>query len=160
MPIKEFGETRKYKAKVDLPTSLAHKPIFAIPYLQFDGMYADNSDCQYLSIGLAQWDNESVSMKTMRFSNGKWSRQSEELPLHRVIDSTSFLAKVLFDNNDNIVEIERKTFINQNSAIQVESENINKDKFDKFLTHNDDLLKERFNSLYNILDTLKKQGKF
>ena len=162
MPINEFRNANKYKANKELPNHLEHKPVYAIPYIQFDGMYANNTDCQYLSIGLAQWDSTYVSLKTMRFSD-KWSRQSEELPLHRVIDSTLFICKVLFDSKDNKFELERNLFENQKTGIEVERETREaKDlkKYNDFLDKNIDLFKSRFNALYKTLDRLKKEGKF
>jgi len=61
-----------------------------VPYERFDGSYAGNTDAKYLSLGLAQWrgpaDPDAVSAKVWRYVEGKWSRMSEELPLHRVID--------------------------------------------------------------------------
>lgn len=163
MPLKEYGNNNKYFSNQKLPHNLEHKPVYAMPYSQFDGMYANDTDCQYLSIGMAQWDNTNVSLKTMRHTEDKWSRQSEELPLHRVIDSTIFLSKILFDNYNKTIEIERNTFQNQNSGIQVIQEQVNSSKLDEyenFLEENKDLLNDRFNSLYNILDNLKKKGKF
>jgi len=162
MPINEFNNAKKYKANKELPTHLEHKPVYAIPYVQFDGMYADNTDCQYLSIGLAQWDSTHVSLKTMRFRD-KWSRQSEELPLHRVVDSTLLLSKVLFDSKDNKIEMERNLFIKQDSTFQVEEEKLSADeleRYNKFLDENMDLFKSRFDALYKTLDRLKKEGKF
>ena len=40
-------------------------------------------------MGLAQWNdrgNVDVSAKVWRYTGEKWSRQSEELPMHRVLD--------------------------------------------------------------------------
>ena len=42
-----------------------------------------------LSLGLAQWNdrgNVDISAKVWRHTGEKWSRQSEELPIHRVLD--------------------------------------------------------------------------
>ena len=60
-----------------IPTTLKHKPVLvAEDYGRIDGRTAYGSDAQGLSLGLAQW----------RHTGEKWSRQSEELPLHRVLD--------------------------------------------------------------------------
>ena len=161
MPVKAFGN-KKYKAKKELPNHLDHKPVYAIPYVPFDGMFANDTDCQYLSIGLAQWDSNHVSLKTMRFSD-KWSRQAEEIPLHRIIDSSILISKVLFDSKDNRFELERNLFENQDFGMEVERENRGDGhlgQYNDFLDVNMDLLKRRFNALYNTLDRLKKEGKF
>ena len=61
-----------------IPTTLKHKPVLvAEDYGRIDGRTAYGSDAQGLSLGLAQWnDRGKVDI----------SRQSEELPLHRVLD--------------------------------------------------------------------------
>lgn len=73
-----------------IPTTLKHKPvIIADDYEKIDGRYAYNSDAKGLSLGLAQWNDRGkvdISAKVWRYTGEKWSRQSEELPLHRVLD--------------------------------------------------------------------------
>ncbi len=72
------------------PKHLRHKPIISInDYDVIDGLYEDkNSDAKALSIGHAQYDNEEISLKVWRHTGEKWSRQSEELPIHRNLDLT------------------------------------------------------------------------
>lgn len=58
-------------------------------YENVDGRYAYQSDAKGLSLGLAQWNDRGkidISAKVWRHTGEKWSRQSEELPLHRVLD--------------------------------------------------------------------------
>ncbi|MDD9267754.1 DUF6530 family protein [Paenibacillus sp. GCM10023248] len=73
-----------------IPTSLKHKPVIVSEnYEQVDGRYANNTDAQGLSLGLAQWNDRGkvdISAKVWRYTGEKWSRQSEELPMHRVLD--------------------------------------------------------------------------
>ena len=75
---------------MDIPTTLKHKPVIVCEnYAQIDGRLAYRSDAQGLSLGLAQWNDRGhvdVSAKVWRYTGNKWSRQSEELPLHRVLD--------------------------------------------------------------------------
>lgn len=50
---------------------------------------AYQTDTKGLSLGLAQWNDRGkvdISAKVWRYTGEKWSRQSEELPLHRVLD--------------------------------------------------------------------------
>ncbi len=74
---------------MDIPTTLKHKPVIVSEdYDKIDGRI-ENSDAKGLSIGLAQWNDRGkidVSAKVWRYTGEKWSRQSEEMPLHRVID--------------------------------------------------------------------------
>jgi hypothetical protein len=73
-----------------IPTFLKHKPVIVSEnYENVDGRLAYNSDAKGLSLGLAQWNDRGkvdISAKVWRYTGEKWSRQSEELPLHRVID--------------------------------------------------------------------------
>lgn len=73
-----------------IPTTLKHKPVIvAEDYGHIDGRSAYNTDAQGLSLGLAQWNDRGkvdISAKVWRYTGEKWSRQSEELPLHRVVD--------------------------------------------------------------------------
>lgn len=75
---------------MNIPTNLKHKPVIVSEnYGNVDGHYAYKTDAQGLSLGLAQWNDRGkvdISAKVWRHTGGKWSRQSEELPLHRVLD--------------------------------------------------------------------------
>jgi hypothetical protein len=80
-----------------IPTELKHKPVIVSEdYNRVDGRKAPGSDAQGLSLGLAQWNergNIDISAKVWRHTGGKWSRQSEELPLHRVLDLAILICK-------------------------------------------------------------------
>lgn len=73
-----------------IPATLKHKPIIiADNYENIDGRNAYKSDAKGLSLGLAQWNDRGkvdISAKVWRHTGEKWSRQSEELPMHRVLD--------------------------------------------------------------------------
>lgn len=75
---------------MNIPTNLKHKPVIVCEnYASIDGTKAGSTDAEGLSLGLAQWNdrgNVDVSAKVWRYTGEKWSRQSEELPMHRVID--------------------------------------------------------------------------
>jgi len=75
---------------VKIPTTLKHKPVIVTEdYDRVDGRQAYQSDAKGLSLGLAQWNDRGkvdISAKIWRYTGEKWSRQSEELPLHRVLD--------------------------------------------------------------------------
>ncbi len=82
-----------------IPTSLKHKPVIVCEnYENVDGRDAYHSNAKGLSLGLAQWNdrgNVDISAKVWRYTGEKWSRQSEELPLHRLVDLTIFLCRTL-----------------------------------------------------------------
>ena len=75
---------------MNIPTTLKHKPVVVSPnYENVDGRQAYESDAKGLSLGLAQWNDRGkvdISAKVWRHTGEKWSRQSEEMPLHRVLD--------------------------------------------------------------------------
>ncbi|SMC56259.1 DUF6530 family protein [Papillibacter cinnamivorans] len=75
---------------MDIPVTLKHKPVVVSEnYEKVDGRSAYRSDAKGLSLGLAQWNDRGrvdISAKVWRYTGEKWSRQSEELPLHRVLD--------------------------------------------------------------------------
>lgn len=80
-----------------IPTTLRHKPVIAAQdYDRVDGREAYDSEAKGLSIGLAQWNDRGsvdISAKIWRHTGGKWSRQSEEMPLHRVLDLAILIAR-------------------------------------------------------------------
>lgn len=82
-----------------IPVTLKHKPVIVSEdYENIDGRYAHQSDTQGLSLGLAQWNDRGrvdISAKVWRYTGEKWSRQSEELPLHRVLDLSLLVCRSL-----------------------------------------------------------------
>ena len=79
------------------PTHLKHKPIiWANDYDKIDAQYSEDTDVRALSIGKAQYDSDQISLKIWRKQNDKkWSRQSEEMPIHRAIDINVLLLGAL-----------------------------------------------------------------
>ena len=84
---------------MEIPTTLKHKPVIVSEnYENVDGRYAYNTDTKGLSLGLAQWNDRGkvdISAKAWRHTGEKWSRQSEELPLHRVLDLAILVTRAL-----------------------------------------------------------------
>lgn len=83
---------------MEIPNYLKHKPVFvAENYNKIDVQSDDaDSDAKGLSLGLAQWNskgNVDISAKIWRHTGERWSRQSEEMPLHRVLDLALFICK-------------------------------------------------------------------
>lgn len=89
-----------------IPTHLKHIPLIKLEnYDKIDGRYATKkSDAKGLSIGIAQWNKAGqteISAKVWRHTaakngkEGKWSRQSEELPIHRVFDLATLICSAM-----------------------------------------------------------------
>lgn len=82
-----------------IPTTLKHKPVIVSEnYENIDGRYAYHTDAKGLSAGLAQWNDRGkvdISAKVWRYTGEKWSRQSEELPMHRILDLAIFVCRVI-----------------------------------------------------------------
>jgi len=124
-PLKKLtSETNLTVAEYDAPTHLKHRPIFMLPYEPFDGPEPKDTDAKYISIGLAQWrdadvdDPYSISAKVWRYSDEskKWSRMSEELPLHRVVDLCIFIVTTLFKEKPAFPP---NTFENQSEELEL-----------------------------------------
>jgi hypothetical protein len=122
------SETQNTMTTFPPPNDLKHRAIFMMPYAPFDGCYIGNSDAPYLSIGLAQWrkeeDTSEISAKVWRYTGEKWSRMSEEIPLHRLVDLCILLTKTFYQSHtssvvDPIATIPAGTFENQNEQLEL-----------------------------------------
>lgn len=152
-----------------IPTSLKHKPvIISENYENVDGRYAYDSDAKGLSLGLAQWNDRGkvdISAKVWRYTGEKWSRQSEELPLHRVLDLAILVCRTqlhfkeayryekLYDEEKPVID----RIGLQGDAMTVEvctdNEKINEDikLFNQALSNDGELIGERLRTLSRIL---------
>lgn len=125
---------RQKKTKMkNVPTHLTHKPIVAVDYEHIDNS-AGASDAKSLSVGEATWNKKygkekdlAYSAKIFRqlWSSGNWSRQSEELPLWRVIDLATLVIAVINDKPSGMGDIvvspdkyaKLREFIRQNGTM-------------------------------------------
>ena len=91
------------KKEQKLPQNLGHKPIISVnDYQRLDAFDANNVGAEALSIGKAIWDPSQISLKIWRRPKKRWSRLSEELPIHRNLDlSILFLAALSADIQEN-----------------------------------------------------------
>lgn len=86
----------------DIRTDLSHKPIVYLDYEKRD----EAGDAKILSIGRATWNNDCIGVKVWRKTDdGLWSRQSEDLPLWRVLDMAILLVATLKGQEKMIVGI-------------------------------------------------------
>ncbi|EAD5709608.1 TPA: hypothetical protein P0V94_000529 [Listeria innocua] len=152
-----------------IPTTLKHKPVIvAENYEEVDGKSAYHSDAKGLSLGLAQWNDRGkvdISAKVWRHTGDKWSRQSEELPLHRVLDLAILIARTKVHFKDayrlpNFYDKENPTLDRiglQGDALTIavceDNEYIDEDiqLFEQALKNDDELLSERLMTLSKLL---------
>ncbi len=152
-----------------IPTTLKHKPVIVSEnYENVDGRYAYKTDAKGLSLGLAQWNDRGkvdISAKVWRYTGEKWSRQSEELPLHRVLDLAILVCRTKLHFQDayryeNLYDTERPIIDRvglQGDAMTVavctDNEKIDEDikLFNQVLSEDGELIGERLTTLSRIL---------
>ncbi len=134
---------------MDSPKHLAHKPIVSVNnYDKIDAHFSKNTDVKALSIGFSQYDPNEISVKVWRHTGVKWSRQNEELPIHRNIDLTILLvASLLKDINSD--------YPNSNLREEVDDAN-NVDAIKQYYLKNEKFLKPRLEELKDKLDEFLK----
>ncbi len=156
-----------------IPSTLKHKPVIVSEeYERIDGRKAPASDAKGLSLGLAQWNERGVvdiSAKVWRHTGGKWSRQSEELPLHRVLDLAILIVKTrkvfLERYHKNEQDYPKYPLLERiglqgdamNVSVCVDNEFIadDLDLFEAALAKDDEIISERLRVLMSLLEELK-----
>jgi hypothetical protein len=156
-----------------IPTALKHKPVIICEnYANIDGRYAYNSDAKGLSLGLAQWNDRGkveISAKVWRHTGEKWSRQSEELPLHRVIDLAILICRAmqhfreayrlekLYDPQKPVIDRVGLQGDAMTVAVCTDNEKIDGDiqLFRQVLSDDDELISERLRTLSRLLKELE-----
>jgi hypothetical protein len=154
---------------MNIPTTLKHKPVITVEnYGNVDGRQAYNSDAKGLSLGLAQWNDRGkveISAKVWRYTGEKWSRQSEEMPLHRVLDLAILVCKgkqhfqeayrhpKLYDETNP--RIDRVGLQGDAMTVEICTDNPRIDEdiqlFSQALSRDDELLSERLHLLADLL---------
>ena len=146
-----------------LPEHLSHKPVYAMSYIDFDGIYIGKTDVRYISVGLSTWNPAHASVKVFRYVNNRWTRQAEELPLHRIIDMTLFLALTIGASPSRSFTIPASTFTEQTHSLTIGRDNNRSaneiSHFDGFLLEHDELLKQRLGKLADVLIEMRGAGK-
>ena len=144
----------------DLPTHLKHQPVLAVPYEKHDGHRPEETDAQFLTVGWAQWNpDEELSAKVLRYSGERWSRQSEELPLTRVVDLAALVAVALREREADAVELPVGFLENQDEPIRLARLDgaRSREGFARALAE-DDVLRRRLGKLADVLADLRDQG--
>lgn len=152
-----------------IPTTLKHKPVIVSEnYERVDGRYANATDAKGLSLGLAQWNDRGkvdISAKVWRYTGEKWSRQSEELPLHRVLDLAILVSRSmlhfreayrypdLYDPDHPVIDRVGLQGDAMTVAVCTDNEHIREDikLFRQALSQDDELIGERLRTLSRIL---------
>jgi len=152
-----------------IPTTLKHKPVIVSEdYANIDGRLAYDSDAKGLSLGLAQWNDRGkvdISAKVWRYTGEKWSRQSEELPLHRVLDLGILICRALqhfreayrypdmYDKENPVIDRVGLQGDAMTVAVCTDNEKIDEDikLFSQTLSKDDELIGERLTTLSRIL---------
>jgi len=152
-----------------IPTTLKHKPVIVSEnYENVDGRYAYKTDAKGLSLGLAQWNDRGkvdISAKVWRYTGEKWSRQSEELPLHRVLDLAILVCRAmqhfrdayryekLYDPENPVIDRVGLQGDAMTVAVCTDNEKIDEDikLFSQALSNDDELIGERLFVLSRIL---------
>lgn len=152
-----------------IPTNLKHKPVIVSEdYENIDGRNAYNSDAKGLSLGLAQWNDRGkvdISAKVWRHTGGKWSRQSEELPLYRVLDLAILICRSqlhfreayryekLYDTENPVLDRVGLQGDAMTVSVCTDNEKIDEDikLFSQALSDDDELIGERLRALSSML---------
>ncbi len=155
-----------------IPAELKHKPVIVSEdYDKIDGRKANMTDAKGLSLGLAQWNdrgNVDISAKIWRHTGDKWSRQSEEVPFHRVLDlailickSKLFFQERYYKNEKDYPDYPNLERIGlqggaMNMSVCTDNEHLEDDMklFDDCLHKDDEILSERLNKLSAVLKEL------
>ncbi len=156
-----------------IPSELKHKPVIVSEdYDRIDGRKANNSDAKGLSLGLAQWNERGkvdISAKVWRYTGEKWSRQSEELPLHRVLDLAILIVKSRkvflerYHKNEkdypNYPQLDRIGLQGDAMNVSVCEDNPfigdDMDLFEAALAKDDEIISERLNILGGLIKDLQ-----
>lgn len=123
------------------PWWLSHKPIISVDYEEKD---ARAGDARFLSLGHATWNAEDYSAKIWRYSGERWSRQSEEMPIWRVLDLATLIVAKISGKESYLNE-----FVQDPQGI---------DGLSDYLNENMELYAPRINELRRLLttDSIKK----
>ncbi|MBY9080259.1 hypothetical protein KIH86_02395 [Paenibacillus sp. HN-1] len=152
-----------------IPTTLKHKPVIVSEnYEHVDGRNSNQTDAKGLSLGLAQWNDRGkvdISAKVWRYTGEKWSRQSEELPLHRVLDLAILVARSmehfreayrypeLYDPENPVIDRIGLQGDAMTVSVCTDNDHIREDikLFNQALSDNSELIGERLKTLSTIL---------
>lgn len=144
--------------QLDFPDHIAHTPVFLVPYFDHDPDREGKTDAQFISIGWSQWNDDQASAKVVRYAkSGRWSRQSEELPLARLVDLT-ILAALAYGRGAGFTTLDAGTLNNQKAPIDVAYGSKRHRQWLADTLRQDPTLRGRFKKLYQVLRKVDADG--
>jgi hypothetical protein len=144
--------------QLEFPDHIAHTPVFVVPYFNHDPDKEGETDAQFLSVGWSQWDDDEPSAKVVRYAeSGRWSRQSEELPLGRIVD-LAMLTALAYGRGAAFTTLEAGMLENQKKPIDV-AYGSKRDRLGLVETlREDETLRNRFRTLHQVLQEIAAEG--
>ena len=139
------------------PDHIAHKPVYAVPYFDHDPWYAGDTDAQFITLGWSQWDHHQLSVKVVRHSGARWSRQSEELPLPRALDLAILIA-LAYHKGDGLVQMDAGTLEHQGAPLPVAHGSKRDRAAATRALREDEIMKTRLTALLDVLEPLRAEG--
>ncbi len=144
--------------QLDFPDQISHTPVFLVPYFYHDPGNEGNTDAQYISVGWSQWDDDQPSAKVVRYAeSGRWSRQSEELPLARLIDLT-ILTALAYGRGAGFTTLDTGLLRNQDQPIDVAYGSKRDRQGMVEALREDATLRDRIRKLRDVLQEIEAQG--
>ncbi|WP_429840731.1 DUF6530 family protein [Brevibacillus sp. FIR094] len=152
-----------------IPTTLNHKPVVVSDnYERVDGRLARNTDAKALSLGVVEGSSRrkvDLSAKVWRCTGEEWTKQSEELPLHRVLDMSILICRSLahfrdayryehyYDPQEPVIDRVALQGDAMNVAICTDNESLHEDikLFSQALSNDDEMISERLRALSKLL---------
>ncbi|OPA73621.1 hypothetical protein BVG16_27850 [Paenibacillus selenitireducens] len=152
-----------------IPVSKNHKPvIISDNYGKVDGRFANNTDAKALSLGLTPWNDEGkphISANLWKYTEEKWTGQSEEIPIHRILDlsilicsamthfSEAYRYEHLYDPQNPVIDRIGLQGNAMTVAVCTDNDEINEDikLFNEALSGDGEMIGERLRTLSRIL---------
>jgi len=144
--------------QMPFPDHIAHAPVYALPYNALDPDRPGDTDVQFLSVGWSQWDRHELSAKIVRYSGKRWSRQSEEIPLSRLIDLASVVALV-FERPEGPVSVDPDFFENQPAPMHIKQKPQKARDALRHALDADETLVRRLGALADVMIRLREEGR-
>jgi hypothetical protein len=140
--------------QLPFPDQIAHSPVYALAYNAHDPGNEGDTDAQWLSIGWSQWDENELAAKVVRYSGKRWSRQSEEVPVARLVDLTTLLA-MAFMHNAGEIDVEPNFFENQPVGMKIKAKKSSARDLLATAMHRDPKLRRRMSKLADVMVQLR-----
>lgn len=142
-------------SQLPFPDQIAHSPVYGLAYNAHDPDRENNSDVHWLTIGRSQWDPDEPSAKIVRYSGQRWSRQSEEIPLARLVDLTTLLV-LAYANDAGEFDLPAGFLENQPDILRVNRRSEKAREQLAATMHRDQKLRRRLSKLADVLIPLRE----